>query len=107
MNQLSIPSSITHFSQLSKSTNLHNAPSNWLYPRSDGVDQLKGFDASTHNTGFSSFRMASQFLEYFRDVEVVADAEIIKKLLKMPYSTAPISMLVHKVCLTIFTITYS
>jgi len=61
-----------------------------------GVDQLAGFDPSHRSTGFSSFRMASHFLECLGlekfGVDVVSDAENIKKLLRMPYSKTAVSM---------------
>ncbi len=54
------------------------------------------FDPSTHSSGFSSFRMASHFLECLGlakfGVDVVSDAENIKKLLRMPYSKNAVSM---------------
>ena len=41
--------------------------------------------------------MANDFLSTLSDVDVVSDGENIKKLLKIPYSKAPISMMVHRV----------
>ena len=49
------------------------------------------------NEGFTSFRMANDFVDCLADVDVVSDGENIKKLLKIPYSRAPISMVVHRV----------
>ena len=41
--------------------------------------------------------MANDFVDCLADVDVVSDGENIKKLLKIPYSRAPISMVVHRV----------
>ena len=41
--------------------------------------------------------MANDFVECLADVDVVSDGENIKKLLKIPYSKAPVSMVVHRV----------
>ena len=51
------------------------------------------------NTFFScSFLMADQFPDCIGEVDVVSDAENIKKLLKIPYNPkAHISMMIHKV----------
>lgn len=96
----------TSFCRLNVETNLNPPPSNWLMSGAQGhvppgVDQLSGFDPSTHSTGFSSFRMASHFLECLGlgrfGVDVVSDAENIKKLLRMPYSNNAVSMVVHRI----------
>jgi hypothetical protein len=67
-----------------------------MYNVTVGVDQLSGFDPTVHSSGFSSFRMASHFLECLGlgklGVDVVSDSENIKKLLKMPYSQNPVSL---------------
>lgn len=41
----------------------------------------------------SSFRMAHMFPDCVGEVDVVSDAENIKKLLKIPYSKGPVSVL--------------
>ena len=41
--------------------------------------------------------MANDFLDTLSDVDVVSDGENIKKLLKIPYSKTPVSMVVHRV----------
>jgi len=41
--------------------------------------------------------MANDFVDCLSDVDVVSDGENIKKLLKIPYSKTPISMVVHRV----------
>jgi len=45
--------------------------------------------------------MANDFVDCLADVDVVSDGENIKKLLKIPYSKTPISMVVHRVGKTI------
>ena len=71
-----------------------NPPSNWL--RSGR--KTKGFStSSTAQTGFTSFKMANDFVDVMPDVDVISDGENIKKLLKLPYSNSPLSMVVHRV----------
>ena len=41
--------------------------------------------------------MANDFVDCLAEVDVVSDGENIKKLLKIPYSKTPISMVVHRV----------
>ena len=40
--------------------------------------------------------MANKFIDCVKDVDVISDGENIKRLLKIPYSKAPISMVVHR-----------
>ncbi len=93
----SSPAPVNAFSRLSASTNLNAAPANWLLPHPSGADLLSGFRAAPRNTGFSSLWMASRFVQFVRAVDVMADADNIKKLLKLPYSRAPVSLVVHRV----------
>lgn len=44
-----------------------------------------------------SFRMAQMFPDCVGEVDVVSDAENIKKLLKIPYCKGHVSMMVHRV----------
>lgn len=83
------------FNRLECNTNLNLPPSNWL----TSADSSYGLhQALYHNPGFASFRMAHMFPDCVGEVDVVADAENIKKLLKLPYaSKGPVSMIVHKV----------
>lgn len=46
--------------------------------------------------------MANMFPDCVGEVDVVSDAENIKKLLKIPYSTMPVSTMKHVVFLFIF-----
>ena len=41
--------------------------------------------------------MAHMFPDCVGEVDVVSDAENIKKLLKIPYSKGPVSMMVHRI----------
>ena len=49
------------------------------------------------HSGFTSFRIANDFVDCLADVDVVSDGENIKRILKIPYSDAPVSMVVHRV----------
>ncbi|XP_015600984.1 erythroid differentiation-related factor 1 [Cephus cinctus] len=82
------------FAQLRCNTDLNLPPSNWLSSsaKSYGLQSVW-----SQSTGFSSFRMAHMFPDCVGEVDVVSDAENIKKLLKMPYSHGPVSMMVHRV----------
>ncbi len=100
------PAGINAFSRLRAHTDLKSPPSNWLHPHPSGANLLQGFSAAPHKMPgrprppFSSFLMASRFVEFLgaSDVDVVADAEIIKRLLKLPYArSAPVSLIVHRV----------
>lgn len=81
------------FSLLQCNTNLNMPPANWLSrPR-----EILGPKLRNPQSTFTSFHMASNFLNCVGEVDVVCDAENIKKLLKIPYSKAPVSMMVHRV----------
>ncbi|KAJ8686309.1 hypothetical protein QAD02_022103 [Eretmocerus hayati] len=82
------------FAQLQCNTDLNLPPSNWL---STSAESYGLQNVWSHNTGFSSFRMAHMFPDCIGEVDVVSDAENIKKLLKLPYSDQNISMMVHRV----------
>nr|CAD7428418.1 unnamed protein product [Timema monikensis] len=104
--------SLANFSRLRCNTDLNMPPSNWL-SSSAGLYGLQR--VATHSTGFSSnldnsalvqgtsdpgmscysFRMAHMFPDCVGEVDVVSDAENIKKLLKIPYSKGPVSMMIH------------
>ncbi|CAD6239249.1 GSCOCG00008661001-RA-CDS [Cotesia congregata] len=82
------------FAQLQCNTNLNHPPSNWL---SSSAESYGLQSIQPPNTGFSSFRMAQMFPDCVGEVDVVSDAENIKKLLKMPYSHGVVSMMVHRI----------
>ena len=58
-------------------------------------------------SGFSSFKLANDFVDSVADVDVIADAENIKKLLKLPYSNAALSMVVHRLVFEFLILHYS
>ncbi|EDO48782.1 predicted protein [Nematostella vectensis] len=78
---------------LVEDTNLNIAPANWLRDGrfSDVLPQ------SRRPVDFSSFEIAHTFLDTIGDVDVISDAENIKKLLKMPHSKGEISIAVHRI----------
>uniref|UniRef100_A0A182QN91 Erythroid differentiation-related factor 1 n=1 Tax=Anopheles farauti TaxID=69004 RepID=A0A182QN91_9DIPT len=93
--RFSIVQSTVPFGRLKCNTNLNTPPSNWLSnsANSYGLGQFL-----SHQTGFNSFRMANMFPDCVGGVDVVSDAENIKRLLKLPYSRkSVISMIVHRI----------
>ena len=87
------------FLKLQQDTNLNEPPANWLHGGSKWDNYLRD---STLRRGrdkspFSSFKMAYAFPELTGDVDIVSDAENIKKLLKIPWSKDHVSMMVHRV----------
>lgn len=80
--------------KLQQDTDLNVAPSNWLRDgRFSEVDHLRRDPVE-----FSSFGMAHSFVDSIGDVDVISDAENIKKLLKIPYSDkTEVSLAVHRV----------
>ena len=112
---LAIPSSLGKLPPLTScrirvETDLRAPPKNWLTlgqcvmaggsgvglseKETINVNRFSGFGATRHYTGFSSFRMASLFLENngiqdaegLAGVDVVSDAENIKQLLRLPFN---------------------
>ncbi|XP_012254661.2 erythroid differentiation-related factor 1 [Athalia rosae] len=82
------------YARLQCNTDLNLPPSNWL----SSSAQTYGLQSVwSHSSGFSSFRMAHMFPDCVGEVDVVSDAENIKKLLKLPYSQGLVSMMVHRV----------
>ncbi|XP_057661417.1 erythroid differentiation-related factor 1 [Diorhabda carinulata] len=83
------------FMKLQCNTDLNLPPSNWL---SSSADSYGLQHVLTHPKGFSSFKMAQMFPDCVGEVDVVSDAENIKKLLKIPYhKKGHISMMVHRI----------
>ncbi|XP_076241456.1 erythroid differentiation-related factor 1 isoform X2 [Calliopsis andreniformis] len=82
------------YAQLQCNTDLNLPPSNWL---SSSADSYGLQSVWSQNSGFSSFRMAHMFPDCVGEVDVVSDAENIKKLLKLPYNHGVISMMVHRI----------
>ncbi|KAL0269089.1 UNVERIFIED_CONTAM: hypothetical protein PYX00_006926 [Menopon gallinae] len=82
------------YTRLRCNTNLNLPPSNWL----SSTAETYGLQSSlVHRSGFSSFRMAHMFPDCIGQVDVVSDAENIKKLLKIPYSRGSVSMMIHRI----------
>ncbi|XP_054016507.1 erythroid differentiation-related factor 1 [Hylaeus anthracinus] len=82
------------YAQLQCNTDLNLPPSNWL---SSSAESYGLQSVWSQTSGFSSFRMAHMFPDCVGEVDVVSDAENIKKLLKLPYNHGVISMMVHRV----------
>lgn len=84
-----------NFAQLQCNTDLNVPPTNWL---NSSINSYGLQQALSQSTGFSSFRMAHLFPDCVGEVDVVANAENIKRLLKLPYTTnSSISMMVHRI----------
>ncbi|KAF6198904.1 hypothetical protein GE061_006927 [Apolygus lucorum] len=84
------------YAPLRHNTDIKLPPENWL-SSSAASRGLKNDTTRPVSSGFSSFRMANMFPESMGEVDVVSDAENIKKLLKIPYSSKSVSMVVHRV----------
>ncbi|CAL4071350.1 unnamed protein product, partial [Meganyctiphanes norvegica] len=82
------------FRKLQSNTDLKAPPSNWLHEHS--AARLP--NPTQKHADFSSFLMAHQFPDCIGEVDVVSDAENIKKLLKIPYNPkVHVSMMIHRV----------
>lgn len=86
---------VATFAQLCCNTDLNLPPSNWLSCSAQNYGLH--YQPSINVAGFTSFHMAHMFPDCVGEVDVVSDAENIKKLLKLPYSKGTISMMVHRV----------
>ncbi|XP_075114576.1 erythroid differentiation-related factor 1 isoform X3 [Leptodactylus fuscus] len=84
------------FSRLQEQTDLKLPPANWLRENAKLGPTILG--NSKKSKPFSSFGMAYDFIDSVgKEVDVVADSENIKKLLKIPYSKSHVSMAVHRI----------
>lgn len=84
------------FNQLAFNTNLNMPTGNCLMPN-DNSEKYEN-DHVYGASGFDSFRMTHMFPDCVGEVDVISDAENIKKLLKLPYAMkTAISMTVHKI----------
>ncbi|XP_069191990.1 erythroid differentiation-related factor 1 isoform X2 [Procambarus clarkii] len=82
------------FHELQSNTDLKMPPSNWLQEHSS----IRLPNPTQKHADFSSFLMAHQFPDCIGEVDLVSDAENIKKLLKIPYNPkAHVSMMIHRV----------
>ncbi|XP_071089090.1 erythroid differentiation-related factor 1-like isoform X2 [Haliotis cracherodii] len=90
------------FSRLQLNTNLNVPPSNWLRSSSVLEQFFRDFPRKREHPEFSSFNMANNFPDLTGEVDVVTDAENIKKLLKIPFcKSSHISMMVHRISNTL------
>ncbi|XP_023935475.1 erythroid differentiation-related factor 1 isoform X1 [Bicyclus anynana] len=81
------------YARLQCNTDINLPPSNW-----GGIDTYGLKQILTRDSGLSSFRMAHMFPDCVGEVDVISDAECIKKLLKLPYQpNGTVSMMVHRV----------
>ncbi|KAL8603667.1 hypothetical protein ACOMHN_017164 [Nucella lapillus] len=85
------------FSQLSLNTNLNDAPDNWLCSDSREEQHLRDLAWQRQHSHCSSFTMAHHYPDYAGEVDVVSEAENIKRLLKIPYGNSHVSLIVHRV----------
>ena len=91
-SSVSVPARL---SLLQSNTDLNRPPANWLLSNPRRI--VGPVSKDPESTAFASFHMASSFLDCMGEVDVVSDAENIKKLLKIPYSKSGVSMMVHRV----------
>lgn len=71
------------FALLECNTDLNLPPANWL---SSSAESYGLRYVLSNSTEFSSLRMADMFPDCVGEVDVISDAENVKKLLKLPYS---------------------
>ncbi|XP_071987510.1 erythroid differentiation-related factor 1 isoform X3 [Engystomops pustulosus] len=84
------------FARLQEKTDLKLPPANWLRENAKLGPTILG--NGKKSKAFSSFGMAYDFIDSVgKEVDVVADSENIKKLLKIPYSKSHVSMAVHRI----------
>ncbi|XP_025208738.1 uncharacterized protein LOC112604083 [Melanaphis sacchari] len=74
-------------------TNLNLKPQLFL---SNEAESYGVHYSSGDNHSFSSFQMASMFLEYIGKVDIISNAENIKNLCKVPYNKKSVSIMVHR-----------
>ncbi|XP_055689704.1 erythroid differentiation-related factor 1 [Lutzomyia longipalpis] len=86
----------SNFSQLRCNTNLNLLPPPNFVRNSINFNGMQ--QAAIHRSGFSSFRMTHMFPDCIGGVDVVSDAEIIKRLLRLPYApNSALSLMVHRI----------
>ena len=85
------------YSTLELNTDINQPPDNWLHDNLQG--RFSDWTSVKHEApaDLSSFNMAHSFLENIDDVDIISDAENIKKLLKMPFGKTGISLSVNKI----------
>ncbi|XP_064630456.1 erythroid differentiation-related factor 1-like [Lineus longissimus] len=85
------------FLQLQVNTNLNKPPANWLRSSSRLEQYIGQASQPKDRSRFNSFTMANNYPDMVGEVDVITDAENIKKLMKIPYSKSHVSMMVHRV----------
>ncbi|KAL7647354.1 UNVERIFIED_CONTAM: hypothetical protein RMT77_000950 [Armadillidium vulgare] len=86
------------FRELQSNTDIKTPPSNWLR----GQFSICLPNLTPKRSDFTSFIMGYQFPDCIGEVDIVSDAENIKKLLKMAYKpNTHLSMMVHRIGKTI------
>ena len=81
------------FTKLEPQTDLHQAPDDWLVDRADGAHQITNRYSTSNPVPChenivrpdSSFEMASQHLNMVGDVDIIASADVVKKLIRLPF----------------------
>ena len=74
-------------------TNLNEPPSHW----NDGSSQWESLHTSRQDDIFYSLRLARNYMHMTGIIDVISNGENIKKLLKIPYSKANVSLMVHRI----------
>lgn len=87
---------IPSYIELDKDTDLNHPPPNWLRDNLIGKFSYQG-TRKTEPFDYHTLLMAGSYPEIIGEVDVVAGANIIKKLLKMPFSDSSLSMSVHRI----------
>ncbi|XP_072028508.1 erythroid differentiation-related factor 1-like [Amphiura filiformis] len=86
---------VSQFSKIELHTDLRRPPENWL--RSGTQFQAHNTWLKGETNQFSSFNMAGTLPRTVGEVDVISASENIKKLLKIPFSKAQVSMAVHRI----------
>ena len=86
---------IPSYVQLEKDTDLNTPPSNWLRDNLIGKFPYESV-RNSEPFDYSSLLMAGRYPDIVGEVDVVAGASLIKRLLKMPFSDASVSMSAHR-----------
>lgn len=92
----SVKQPVVSFNELAVNTNLNLAPSGWLQGKFAEKAPFAPSQSSKPKA-LSSLSIANSFVDHVGKVDVITDAENVKKLLKMTYSDAPVSLIVHRV----------
>lgn len=82
---------------LQNNTDLNTPPPNWLCRTKKSIAPYRLGNPRVDLGIHTSFNMASSFLDCIGEVDVVCEALVIKKLLKIPYSKSAVSIMVHRV----------